>query len=230
MPSTTKHDENMRDSLSSDMSPTQQAVTAAQVLENTTPSTTSSQVNDANLGDKLHHLLKNIESIESENSELERKLSSTCVSHTSSQMSHSSPQKSYKCASDCFRINTTKNVKLHHQMMTHWMFLHTSQSYHSGIASLDYLKSDDRIQWKVQKKLQQLQGTSRTALSGNKTVKSGLHRSGDNNVKKEIGWPHHFSFPGQSGSQLPDYQDLSPLQFMVGYVCRMKHLTQSGKI
>ena len=85
---------------------------------------------------------------------------------------------------------------------------------HSVIASIDFLKSDDKIQGKVQKKLQHLQGTTRTAPTGNKTVKSGLHRSGDNNVKREIGWPHHFFFPGQS-CQHPYYQDLSPLQFIV---------------
>ena len=69
----------------------------------------------------------------------------------------------------------------------------------------------------MQKNLRQLQGSSRTGHSGNKPVKSGLHRSGDNNVKKEIGWPHHFCYPGSSG-QLPAYQDLSPVQFMVGYL------------
>ena len=115
------------------------------------------------------------------------------------------------------KTNATKNEKLHHRMTTcQMMTFHisrASQSDHSGIASLDYLKLDDKIQRKFQRKLQQLQGTSRTAPSGNNRVKSGLHRSRDNNVKKEIGWPHHFYFPGQSG-QLLDYQDLSPLQFI----------------
>ena len=50
-----------------------------------------------------------------------------------------------------------------------------------------------------------------------KPFKSGLLRSGDNAVKQEISWPHHHCFPGQGG-QLPNYKDLSPMQFMVGFL------------
>ena len=53
--------------------------------------------------------------------------------------------------------------------------------------SLQFLKEDNRTQWKVQKQLQNLQGESRgTSNQGNNTFKSGLHRSGDNAIKVEI--------------------------------------------
>ena len=61
-----------------------------------------------------------------------------------------------------------------------------------------------------------LQGQQRLN-SGTKSIKSGLHRAGDNSVKREIVWSHHHSFPG-TGGQLPDYKELSPLQFMVGFL------------
>ena len=54
------HAENIGDSLSSNTSPTQQAVAAAQVLQSATPSTTHSHANYAYSGDKLDHLLKKI--------------------------------------------------------------------------------------------------------------------------------------------------------------------------
>ena len=61
-----------------------------------------------------------------------------------------------------------------------------------------------------------LQGEQRSNL-GTKSIKLGLHRAGDNSVKYETAWPHYHCFPG-AGGQLPDYNELSPLQFMVGFL------------
>ena len=67
----------------------------------------------------------------------------------------------------------------------------------------------------MQKQLELLQGQQRSTAG--KTIKSGLHRAGDNSVKHEIAWPHHHCFPS-AGGQLTDYKELSPLQFMVGFL------------
>ena len=83
--------------------------------------------------------------------------------------------------------------------------------------SMQFLKQDARTQRKVQRQLEKLQGQSRSTTASGKPFKSGLHRSGDNTVRLEIPWPHHYCFPGPGGN-LPDYKDLSPLQFMVGFL------------
>ena len=82
---------------------------------------------------------------------------------------------------------------------------------------VDYLKSDSRVQRQVQRQLEKLQRRSHTTHEGTKNFKSGLHRTGDNAVRHIIGWPHHYFFPS-AGGQLPDYKELSPLQFMVGFL------------
>ena len=50
-----------------------------------------------------------------------------------------------------------------------------------------------------------------------KPLKSGLHRARDNEVKVAILLPHHHCFPSQGGN-LPEFKDLSRLQFMVGFL------------
>ena len=96
--------------------------------------------------------------------------------------------------------------------------------------SLQFLREDDRTQRKVQKQLQKLQGQPRgTSNQGNKTFRSGLHRSGDNAIKVEIPWPHHYCFPGQGGN-MPEYKDLSPIQFMIGFMgCIQEEASNSVK-
>ena len=84
--------------------------------------------------------------------------------------------------------------------------------------SLDFLKTDEKVQKKVQRQLERLQGSSRgNTISGTKTLKSGLYRTGDNAVRQEIAWLHHYCFPGPGG-QLPEYKDLSPIQFFIGFL------------
>ena len=77
----------------------------------------------------------------------------------------------------------------------------------------------------MQKQLELLQRQERSTAG--KSIKSGLRRAGDNSVKHEIAWPHHHCFPS-AGRQLPDYKELSTLQFMVGFqvASRKKPATQ----
>ena len=48
-------------------------------------------------------------------------------------------------------------------------------------------------------------------------IKSGLHRAGDNTVKREIAWLHHHGFVGPNGNLL-EYKELPPIQFMIGFL------------
>ena len=36
-------------------------------------------------------------------------------------------------------------------------------------------------------------------------------------MKQLISWPHHYCLPS-AGGQLPEYKELSPLQFMIGFL------------
>ena len=69
---------------------------------------------------------------------------------------------------------------------------------------LDFLITDERVQKKVQRQLERLQG-KQCHSAGNKTNESGLHRAGDSAVKQETSRPHHHCFAGPGG-QLPDYK------------------------
>ena len=100
----------------------------------------------------------------------------------------------------------------------------------ASLPSLQLLKEDERTQRKVQKQLEWLQGQQRGARTADKTIKSGFHRSGDNAVKPEIAWPHHHCFPNAKGN-MPEYKELSPLQFMIGFMGCVLHrriVTQLG--
>ena len=149
-----------------------------------------------------------------------------------SQISHSSPKKSHICSRSCAASHTAKprisskkaldnNDSSGDDVTLGSSYSYLSQSgkvsHSSEQVSIDFLKNDDEIQRKVQRQLERLQGKQRHTSTGNKTIKSGLHRAGDSAVKQEISWPHHHCFPGPGG-QLPEYKKLSPLQFMVGFL------------
>ena len=83
--------------------------------------------------------------------------------------------------------------------------------------SLQLLKEEERTQHKVQQQLERLQGQHRGVMTTGKAIKFGLLRPGDNAIKTEIAWPHHHCFPN-AGGKLPEYKELSPLQFMIGFM------------
>ena len=188
------------------------------------------QTASVNMEAKLDLILKRMDALENKNLQLEQKVGSTRQLEKS-QISHSSPKKSHICSRSCTAGHTSRSrvtskkslgnnddsddatLDSSYSHLSH----HGRTSHNSEQVSIDFLKNDEEIQRKVQRQLEKLQGTQRQLSTGNKTIKSGLHRAGDSAVKQEINWPHHHCFPGPGG-QLPDYKELSPLQFMVGFL------------
>ena len=183
---------------------------------------------------KLDLILKKMEQIEAKNAELELKIQQPIISSAAS-LTHSSPKKSHKCSSAC---STTPHKRSRTQRAPETALTDISdddmdgntlgntlgQASQMGMSassrsqvSVDFLKSNEKIQRQVQRQVQKLQGKQRHNTEGKHSIKSGLHRSGDNAVKQLISWPHHYCFPS-AGGQLPDYKDLSPLQFMIGFL------------
>ena len=184
---------------------------------------------------KLDLILRKMEKLEEKNSELERKFHGRSPSKSTSRVTHSSPKRTHKCSTSC---SSTKHKKSKSHRASNVASFNSSdefleESSIQGLAedsqtadesaaprdrvSMEYLKANDRVQRQVQRQLEKLQGRSRGASEGNSKFKSGLHRSGDNAVRHIIGWPHHYCFPS-TGGKLPEYKDLSPLQFMVGFL------------
>ena len=195
---------------------------------------------------KLDLILKKMDELENKNNQLEKRLNQT--SSTTSRLSHSSPKCSHICSGQCESKLATKprrpakQVKLQESSDEEYSSVHTPQASSTQVSqlsdsefsvtqpSLQFLREDDRTQREVQKQLQKLQGQPRgTTNQGNKTFKSGLHRSGHNAIKVEIPWPHHHCFPGQGGN-MPEYKDLSPIQFMIGFMgCIQEEASNSVK-
>ena len=179
---------------------------------------------------KLDLILKRMDELESKNQELEQQVSIKKATRRH-HISHSSPKKSHTCSKACSSHHSSKSQAVKKDdsdgvdtsdddVTTETSYSRISHSGHnsqvSDQVSIDFLKTDDKVQRKVQRQLARLQGKQRHS-AGNKTIKSGLHRAGDSAVKQEISWPHHHCFAGPGG-QLPDYKELSPLQFMVGFL------------
>ena len=183
---------------------------------------------------KLDLILKKMQSLEDKNQELEEKMNSR-QSQRSVQVSHSSPKRSHTCSNLCSHRSAKKGKASGSPVMnfasdsvlqdvgdSHCSSIHASHGTDDDTIasqpSLQWLKQDAKTQRQVQQQLQKLQGLPRSATSRpGKSFKSGLLRSGDNDVKIQIAWPHHHCFPTQGGS-LPEYKELSPLQFMVGFL------------
>ena len=206
---------------------------------NTALSANSVSANTSQMNSKLDLILRKMEKIENKNLELESKLTNMKSGRSGGKAvnnpTHSSPKKSHRCSKVCESRSSSKaHVKPNYSTTlgdsssdedyepshsSRRRLRHSSHLSESRISqdqpSLDFLRNDDRIQKKVQQQLEMLQGQSRSTTG--KSIKSGLHRAGDNSVKREIAWPHHHCFPG-SGGQLPDYKELSPLQFIVGFL------------
>ena len=183
---------------------------------------------------KLDLILKKMEQIEAKNAELELKIQQPTINQAAS-LTHSSPKRSHKCSSAC---SSTHHKRSRTQRVSHTALTDTSDEYMDGnllgntfgqpsqlgaLASLnsqvsvDFLKSNEKIQRQVQRQLQKLQVQQRHNTEGKHSIKSGLHRAGDNAVKQLISWPHHYCFPS-AGRQLPEYKELSPLQFMIKFL------------
>ena len=179
---------------------------------------------------KLDLILKRMDQLENKNHELEQQVA-VKKKTKNHHISHSSPKRSHTCSRICSSHRSSKSQAVRKDVSdaqdssdddvtTDTSYSRISHSGHdsqvSDQVSMDFLKTDERVQRKVQRQLERLQGKQRHS-AGNKTIKSGLHRAGDSAVKQEISWPHHHCFAGPGG-QLPDYKELSPLQFMVGFL------------
>ena len=202
----------------------------------------SSKGNQASLDNKLDLILKKMDRLEQKNLELESKLQDRSVASSSASLTHSSPKKSHNCGRQCTKHKHASSKFTSHDLSSddseNESFMCSSkrskQARHqindssvtaSSQLSVDFLKNDDVVQQKVRKQLEKLQGHQRTSTG--KNLKSGIHRAGDCAVKKEIAWPHHHCFPGPNG-QLPEYKDLSPLQFSIGFLgCLLEETSTS---
>ena len=87
------------------------------------------------------------------------------------------------------------------------------------LPTFDELRSDDRIQMEVQRKLHQYDQMSRMDLKGKNSehFKSGRYRPGYQRVKKIIMWPQD-QCTVVGGSRQPTYDDLSVYQWSQGYI------------
>ena len=188
--------------------------------------------NQGSLNNKLDLILKKMDRLEQKNLELESKLQDRSVASSSASLTHSSPQKSHSCGKQCTKQKRVSSRYTSHNLSfddsDEESFICSSKRSKqqrrqpsdasmttSSQLSVDFLKNDDMVQRKVRKQLEKLQGQQRT--SSGKNLKSGIHRAGDCAVKREIAWAHHHCFPGPNG-QLPEYKDLSPLQFSIGFL------------
>ena len=158
------------------------------------------QAASGNVEAKLDLILKRMEALENKNSQLEQQVGARRPLEKS-QMSHSSPKKSHICSRVCAashtsrsRVNSKKslhnNDESYDDITLDSSYSHMSQtgkgSLNSDQLSIDFLKNDEEVQRKVQRQLEKLQGKQCHSSSGNKTIKSGLHRAGDSAVKQEI--------------------------------------------
>ena len=190
--------------------------------------------NTSAMDSKLDLILKKMEQLEAKNAELELKFQQP-KHKSAASLTHSSPKRSHKCSSAC---SSDHRKRSRTQGVSHSALSDTSDEHIDGNSlgntfdqpsqlgasassnsqvSVDFLKTNEKVQRQVQRQLQKLQGQQRRGTEGKHSIKSGLHRAGDNAVKQFISWPHHYCFPS-AGGQLPEYKELSPLQFMIGFL------------
>ena len=184
-----------------------------------------------NMDTKLDLILRKMQDLEEKNEQLERKINQQEPIVSSSRFSHSSPARESKSSRMAGRQGvrhaTLLAVGNSSDEEDSRLVSQPSESKLSDISdtelsdsqlSMHFLKQDEATQKKVQRQLLKLQGQARPALpKTGKKLKSGLHRAGDNAVKLEIPWPHHHCFPS-AGGNLPEYKDLSPIQFIIGFM------------
>ena len=145
---------------------------------------------------KLHLILQKMHELENKNSRLEKRLDEQSMSAGSKpQPVHSSPKRSLRCSArgdSCFHrkrrmVSTSKQVTgddSSDEDLTDFSHPRASSTQMSALSdhetskempSLQFLKEDEKIQKKVQKQLERLQGQPRgTTSSGKKTIKSDV--------------------------------------------------------
>lgn len=87
------------------------------------------------------------------------------------------------------------------------------------IPSLQFLRSADEIQKKVNERIQSLEQPMPGYTGGKTTLKSGRFRTAEAHTQKLIPWPHEFSYTGPMRKTVA-YDELEPLQFVIGF-CRI---------
>ena len=87
------------------------------------------------------------------------------------------------------------------------------------LPSFEELKSDDKIQMELQKRLHQYNYTSRNEAKGklSDAFKSGIFRPGVHKVKKLVNWPQDYCTVASGGRQ-PTYDDLNVNQWVQGII------------
>ena len=154
---------------------------------------------------KLDLILKKMEQLEEKNTELKMKLHKQSTAKSTSKPSHSSPKSSHRCSTSCssHKVKKSKTHKASNAASLNSSdefledssingFNNDSQTADDSVVSRDhvsmeYLRSDDRVQRQVQCQLERLQGKPRIGSEGKHNFKSGLHWSGDNAVRHIIG-------------------------------------------
>ena len=84
------------------------------------------------------------------------------------------------------------------------------------IPSLQFLRSADDIQKRVQERIHAMDQAAAPHISGKPVLKSGRFRTAEAHTQKLIPWPHEFSYTGPMRKTV-NYDELDPLQFIIGY-------------
>ena len=96
---------------------------------------------------------------------------------------------------------------------------HSSARVEPKLPSFEELKSDDKIQMKLLKRLHQYDYTTRNEAKGklSDAFKSGRFRPGVHKVKKVVNWPQDYCTMVSGGRQLV-YDDLNVNQWVQGII------------
>ena len=96
---------------------------------------------------------------------------------------------------------------------------HSSVRVDPKLPSFEELKSDDKIQMELQKRLHQHDYTTRNEAKGklSDAFKSGRFRPGVHKVKKIVNWPQNYCTVVSGGRQ-PTYDDLNVNQWVQGII------------
>ena len=99
------------------------------------------------------------------------------------------------------------------------------------LPTFDELRSDDKIQAEVQRRLHQYDHTSRLEAKGKAAdaLKSGRFRPGVHKVKKFVNWPQDYCTV-LGGNKQPTYDELNSFQWSQGYIqCVLEETDSSVK-
>ena len=101
---------------------------------------------------------------------------------------------------------------------------HSSLRIHKGdsdhkLLTFEELRSDDKLQTEVQRRLHQYDHTSRLEIKGKAVdaLMSGRFRPGVHKVKKFVNWPQDYCTV-LGGNKQPTYDELNSFQWSQGYI------------